>query len=168
MDFRAPHPLVHPSHAGHPYYYPGTFLSFLFFSFLFFSLSLSYLSFESLFAWILSGKMYEWKSSAEKDARQKGLFPRQRESTCVQSPPFRRFPRANRRGWLSPKFLASTIDVRCSRMGGRVRGGEKRDFVAERKRREARLRSPQNTVHTGNFLNYLAVLCLRFAAACII
>lgn len=24
MDFRAPHPLVHPSHAGHPYYYPGT------------------------------------------------------------------------------------------------------------------------------------------------
>lgn len=23
MDFRAPHPLVHPSHAGHPYYYPG-------------------------------------------------------------------------------------------------------------------------------------------------
>lgn len=26
MDFRAPHPLVHPSHAGHPYYYPGTIL----------------------------------------------------------------------------------------------------------------------------------------------
>ncbi|KAL2732640.1 hypothetical protein V1477_014881 [Vespula maculifrons] len=25
MEFRAPHPLLHPSHAaGHPYYYPGT------------------------------------------------------------------------------------------------------------------------------------------------
>lgn len=24
MDFRAPHPLVHPAHAAHPYYYPGT------------------------------------------------------------------------------------------------------------------------------------------------
>lgn len=23
MDFRAPHPLMHPSHPGHPYYYPG-------------------------------------------------------------------------------------------------------------------------------------------------
>ena len=140
MDFRAPHPLVHPSHAGHPYYYPGIFLSF------FFSLSLSItfssaiilvFSFEFLFAWIPS-EIYEWKFQIfDSDSESRNV----RLVTTISSLSSR-----EPRGWLSPKFLASAIDVRCSWKGRRGEGKE----ISSPRERGARLAlACRKIVHTA-------------------
>ena len=120
MDFRAPHPLVHPSHAGHPYYYPGIFFSATFpLSSPSFSLSLSLSLFlcvcRSLALFLFSGILVYSYLSGLLDilvSLRESLFAIARvdsRSATVSS--------------LSPKFLASTIDVRCSR---RLVEGEKR------------------------------------------